>query len=639
MAYRANPFLERMSERTTSDQDFVHLFSPKILEKLHEDCFKGAVHIFRSPPGGGKSTILRAFTPNSLRAFWNAGPNQAETYKLLIERGVLGEEDGPILLGVMLSCSSGYADLPPGASNASAELFRALLNCRIVMRTLRSLSEFLNNGLPDALDDVQLRYAADASGLRSIPLHDTAAAMMKWAEESERSVYEHLDILSSSRTQNPPPAHARLESVLWLQSVQFSYKGRDVASARLLMIDDVQALRKAQRALLIDELVTLRPSIPVWLASRTIAFGDEFLSQGARSGRDVREYALEELWGSGGNNRQFVSFAQSILDRRFQMQTVVPGQAFGQYLQENFPLNELNDAYIEARSLFDAFAARYKRNVRYSDWLANAAVGPPTPSLDAIISLYVTRILIARDEANKQLSFELAPLPAEELQERDSAATKGAAEIFLNFEQKFPYYYGLDRLCTLATNNVEELLSLAAALYEGMKAKQVLRQRASRELLPQEQEKRLQDAAASKRDFITRTHKDGTKAQRLLDSIGLFCRERTFQPNAPYAPGVTGVRLSNSELSKLERVQDQEKIGKLKKVLFECVAENLLVTRESAASTNREGGTVFYLNRTLCAHFSLPLQYGGWQETTIQKLSDWMDGGYQPAAKLSLGGR
>ena len=51
MAYRANPFLERMSERTTSDQEFVHLFSPKILEKLREDCLEGAVHIFRSPPG------------------------------------------------------------------------------------------------------------------------------------------------------------------------------------------------------------------------------------------------------------------------------------------------------------------------------------------------------------------------------------------------------------------------------------------------------------------------------------------------------------------------------------------------------------------------------------------------------------
>lgn len=136
---------------------------------------KGAVHIFRSQPGGGKSTRLRAFTPNSLRAFWNAGPNQAETYKFLVDRGVLGEEDGPVTLGATLSSSSGYADLPPGASNVSTELFRALLNCHIVMRTLRSLSEFLNNGMFDALDDVQLHHAADASGLRAIPIYDTAA--------------------------------------------------------------------------------------------------------------------------------------------------------------------------------------------------------------------------------------------------------------------------------------------------------------------------------------------------------------------------------------------------------------------------------------------------------------------------------
>ena len=31
-----------------------------------------------------------------------------------------------------------------------------------------------------------------------------------------------------------------------------------------------------------------------------------------------------------------------------------------------------------------------------------------------------------------------------------------------------PYYYGVERLCAMATNNVEELLSLAAALYEGL---------------------------------------------------------------------------------------------------------------------------------------------------------------------------
>src|SRR3954466_2400666 len=107
MAYRANPFLDRMSERTTSDHDFVRLFSPKILERLEEDAFKGAVHIFRSPPGGGKTTLLRALTPTALRAFWNARRVQemSESYQRLSARGILDEHAGPQILGVLLSCA------------------------------------------------------------------------------------------------------------------------------------------------------------------------------------------------------------------------------------------------------------------------------------------------------------------------------------------------------------------------------------------------------------------------------------------------------------------------------------------------------------------------------------------------------
>src|SRR5437870_11599146 len=97
MAYRSNPFLERMSERTTSDQEFVRLFSPKILERLEEDAFEGAVHIFRSAPGGGKTTLLRAFTPAALKAFWNArrSSEMNEAFQRLVARGVLDEQEGP----------------------------------------------------------------------------------------------------------------------------------------------------------------------------------------------------------------------------------------------------------------------------------------------------------------------------------------------------------------------------------------------------------------------------------------------------------------------------------------------------------------------------------------------------------------
>lgn len=635
MAYRANPFLERMSERTTSDQEFVQMFAPKILEKLEEDCFKGAVHIFHSPPGGGKTTILRAFTPNALRAFWHARHIQPETYSQLVDRGVLDDHSGPQVLGVLLSCAAGYADLPPGASAVNEGLFRALLDCRIVLRTLRSVAELIGGATQDILQSLRLEYDASLDSLVSIPSETSAAAMLSWAEKREREIYSQLDNISSQPNAKAP-TDVRFESLLWLQTVRFMYDGKIVAPKRLLMIDDIQRLRKTQRALLIDEIVTLRPTIPVWLAARSIAFTDDFFSQGVREGRDIREYALEEMWGAGRNS-QFVTFAQNILDRRFALQTAVPGASFNQYLAENLTSRELEPAYGEARKKFEADTQSLRENIRYLDWMSAVETVPDILNLKSLVDLYTTRILIERDRASRQLSLQLMPLSTEELEDRDSSSTQGAAEIFLNYELKVPYYFGTERICTMATNNVEELLALAAALYDGMKAKQILRRQTDPHLLPREQEKRVRELATRRLEFIPRSHSEGTQAQRLLEAIGTFCKERTFRPNAPYAPGVTGVRLSVSEITKLQRIAKGNTVfSALKKVLAECVAENLLVTRDSSASTSRESGTVFYLNRTLCAHFGLPLQYGGWQDVSVQMLGDWMESGLQPSRARGL---
>ena len=89
MAYNVNPFLERRSKRNTSDQEFALVFSPKILEKIPDGVFKSGVHIYRSAPGGGKTTILRAFTPSVLRSFWRAkGSNELkESFPLFVEKG------------------------------------------------------------------------------------------------------------------------------------------------------------------------------------------------------------------------------------------------------------------------------------------------------------------------------------------------------------------------------------------------------------------------------------------------------------------------------------------------------------------------------------------------------------------------
>lgn len=616
-----------MSERT-SDQEFVRLFSPRIIERLPEDAFEGAVHIFHSPPGGGKTTLLRAFTPPALKAFWNARSvsEMEEAYQGLLARGVFDSQNGPQLLGVFLSCASGYADLPPGAAAAQEGLFRALLNSRIVLRALRSVSLLANSTTDQIVDQIGLRYDDSARDLQGVPPLDNAGELSRWAEQRERSVYDQLDRgVSLGRDST---LDVRLDGILWLQSVQFLFEGRSIAPRRLLMIDDLHRLRRTQRAMLIRESTELRPSIPIWLAERNIVLGDELLSQGAREGRDLRDYPMDELWASPKGGQQTVSTFSQILDRRLHIQNIIPPGTISQYLTDQLIPSDLAKQFDQAVGLFKTKTQRLRTNTRYAKWLAHGDQISEAPSSTSIEDLISLLILIARDEARRQFTLELEPLPPEELAQRDSSQVQGAAQIMSREEFGVPYYYGVDRLCTMATNNPEELLSLAAELYEGLRAKLVLR-RTELILSAFEQEKLLRTAAKRKREFIPKAHSEGTRAARLLDAIGSFCREKTFQVTAPYAPGVTGVRFSQSELGKLRGTETQsvKLVDTLRRVIAESVAENLLTTRESAASTSRESGTVFYLNRTLCVHYGLPLQYGGWQDISVSEAVEWMETG------------
>lgn len=633
MAYRVNPFLERRSERGTTDQEFVRLFSPRIFERLKEqDPFAPGLHLFRSAPGGGKTTILRCFTPNVLRSFWQNRTSQPESYRYFAERGVVDEADGPRILGVLLSCAAGYADLPPGASTVNDGLFRALLDCRVVLRTLRGVMDLAGQGAEISIDEIELSYDEQIGETLSIPSMRCADELATWAESREREIFDRME---SAPANSATLSDVRFHAMLWLQAVEFHHKGRRLELQRLLMIDDIHKLRRHQRDILVDELTTLRPTIPVWLAARSIAFADEFLSQGSRLGRDIESYSLDDVWG---NPAQFALFAGNVVERRFDQQTELPRGEFTSYLSDQFEPGDLTDAFTQSLSTFNTRTKDLRGHLRYAHWISSANRPVGTPRLEDVLSVISTRILIARDVANRQMSFELVPLSTEDLEGRESSALRGAAEIFARHELGIAYYYGLERLYVMATGNVEELLTLAAALYDGIKAKQTVRRSQHPALDPKEQEKRLLDAVDRRAEFIPSSHTEGRRALRLLDSIAAHCRERTFLPNAPYAPGVTGVRLSNSEKRRLDGgtgTQLREQL-RLKRVLAECVAENLLVTRDSASSSSREAGTVFYLNRGLCARYGLPLQYGGWQDVTINRLTEWIERGFQPSKALEL---
>jgi hypothetical protein len=480
---------------------------------------------------------------------------------------------------------------------------------------------------PDFSDSkIELLYDDSLEALPSIPRTSSADQLIRWATERERDLYASLDVVDTAIDLSVPVA-ARFESILWLQSLIIRFDGRVVAPKRLLMIDDGQRLRRTQRRLLIEDLVEMRPKIPIWLAERSIALGEDLLVQGARSGRGIRESDLDEIWKKQGGQAQFSAFAQNILERRLKSQSAIPPSAFAQYLREELDETEIEEPIQVGIKGFQSEVERHRGNPRYQGWLQHAEQLIENPSLETLLELYVTRILLMRDQGKRQLNLDLEPLSTADLNARDGSDVRAAAELFVNSETGIPFYFGIERLCAMSSTNIEELLLLAASLYDGIKARQDLR-KPELVLPPLEQEKLLKAAAKKKYKFIPKGHTHGTRAQRLLDSIGAFCRERTFQPNAPIAPGVTGVRLSSNEIAELSSTSGRPKeIQTLRSVLSECVAENLLIKKDSSATTSRKPGTVFYLNRTLCCHYGLPLQFGGWQERTARDLLEWMEHG------------
>lgn len=626
MAYVPNPFLERRSERTTSDLDFVGLFSPKMLERLPPEVMKPGLHVFHSPPGGGKTTLLRAFTPGALRGFWNERQTEdmRETLDWLRAQGVVGDE-GPQWLGIMLSCAAGYADLPVGAEFSPNGLFRALFDCRTVFRTLRCVAQFVGQDSAEGLKHIELRYDDPASELRSIPTKVSAVELLAWAEHTERQLYSRLDAFSLTQD-GKLPTHVRFEAILWLESVHFLRSGRELAPQRLLMVDDLHKLRDSQRAFLVTELTELRSTVPIWLAGRSISLGRQLVSQGGRPGRDFSVHSIDELWTTDRGHQQlpaFATFVENILDRRLAQQNAIPSRRFRSLLANDLNEEDIREQLQRGIDAFRESTAPLRSDPQYSIWLEQGDALTRHVMYENVRALYGLRIQIARNQRRPQMRLDLSPLPASEL-ERDSSKEERAAEIFMREEVGVPYYFGLERIAMLATFNVEEMLQLAAALYDGLRNKQILR----RELVltPAEQEKILIGAARKRLEFIPRTHTQGARARLLLTGIGAFCRSRTFEPNAPYAPGVTGVMLRETNISQLEARKSPfgRAAETLVEVLAECVAENLLVAKPSAATTGRDAGKIFYLNRTLCVHFGLPVQHGGWQEVEIDDLIEWM---------------
>ncbi|HLH36166.1 MAG TPA: hypothetical protein VKX41_15955 [Alloacidobacterium sp.] len=631
-----NPFRLRAAEAIENDVTFLKLFGPEMLDLLGDDPHLwDKPQLIRSAPGAGKTTLLRLFTPAALvnlHAF-KANDDLKELYQRMDALGVIND-GGPQILGVFLSCARNYRildDLDFEAPRKQRLLF-GLLNARIVLAALRASLQLRGLRFPEDLARIKISADAPIEIRAGEPGAISGIELQRWATDLEENVCDAIDSFDGGDLASLPGSDT-LHSITLMRPGVLTVDGEAVASHCLLLLDDVHHLTHGQRTLLLKTVADMRAGVGVWLAERFEALStDEMLETGVTEGRDYEgEILIERFWRESAN--KFANLLNSVADRRASAALTVEVTSLDSCLQASLDGTEWQAKYEATIPVIrDRVTQLARGSALFHDWI-EMQVQQPGGSRDRAIGWRVLEILMHRELRNKQTSFDF-PLSPAELKEKTDSSIRAAAELFLAHEFHLPYYFGPKKLANLASWNIEQFMRLAGDEFEEVVASSLISKTPT--LNAGRQDSLLREASESFWLEIPRRARYGEKVHQLLTSIGRFCRQRTYEENAPYDPGVTGIAISMKER---EQLQSKEFLAKnpeyvlLADVLAAAIANNLL---EAQLDRKVKGDTwmVLNLNRLLCVSYDLPLQYGGFKERPLRDLYMWMTAGYE--AKKSL---
>ena len=626
-----NPFRMRTSEQIESDATFLSLFGPGVLDVLPKDDLFGKVLIFRSAPGGGKTSLLRLFTPSVLTTLFELRTNEdySELHKSLIDLRVMTDE-GPNLLGVMLSCSRNY----PALDDLDCEPLRkerllfSLLNARITLVALRGILELRKLTYPKDLHRISIANVLPENAPPGLESPISGKGLYDWARVSERGICEAIDSFGPSLSRSCE-GNDTLMSLAMMQPGNILCDGKPVSERVLVMFDDVHKLTTLQRDKLVNTLFDLKPTTSVWLSERFEALApEELLGMGAIRGRDYQgPINIEDYWIR--NTKKFEKLTGNIADRRARSARDIQVSSFSACLAESLDGFEWQK---NSETAFEQISERVRKRVGtspiYSNWIRAREGTHHQSTREKALQWRALEILIERDIGRSQRTLEVGvPLPEDGLESMESSGVFSAADFFVAREFGMPYCFGMNRLAALASSNIDQFLGFAGDLFEEIISNELLNKNTV--LLPNRQDAILRKAVRRNWEDIPRLVPFGRDVKRFLEGIQRLAIRETNRPTAPYSPGVTGIAIRMEDSRRLieeAKAAKNMKSRKLLQVLSTCIAYKLLeASPERVQGKKGKTWMIFYLNRWLCLHFELPLQYGGWRPRTIEQLYDWLE--------------
>jgi hypothetical protein len=627
-----NPFRLRASEHIESDATFLRLFEPAMLEVLTRDELWRRVLILRSAPGGGKTTLMRLFTPQVLLTLhaYRTRDECKELYHRLHQLGII-DEAGPRLLGIMLACSRNYAtlaDLEIDEARKERLLF-ALLNARMILAALRGALALRKLDYPCDVGRLRVAARPETEALPGLQLPCAGDVLYEWAKKVEADVCEAIDSFGPSR-EDSLAGHDTLGSLQLINTDCLTIEGTPIAERTLVMFDDLHKLTTTQRKTLLQCLIEFRSPISTWVAERFEALGaDEILSPGATAGRDYDDVILLEwFWREKNRRQRFEKLLLNVADRRARAATAVEISSFASCLQVSLEGTHWQDRIVQAMPEVEKHVRAIADNTAlYHEWISTTANKRGTQR-ENLLAWRTLEILIERDRRKTQRTFEF-PLSSEELEEREGSDVEAAAELFLARELDLPYYFGASRLASLASSNIEQFLWLAGDQFEEAVSAALLKK--AIDLPAERQEAIIRKAVQHWWEEIPRRVRNGRRVRDFLNAIGEFSNWVTYQPNAPYSPGVTGIAISMEDRDRLRNPKSVKRpavFDELAETIASAIAHNLLEPLLDYKVKGRRW-MVLYLNRALCVQFALPLHYGGFRERNLTELFQWLEQGFR----------
>lgn len=639
-----NPFLDRAADARigsmAEERNFVGLFGVSSLDLISEQM----QHIWERPllmisaPGGGKSSLMRIFSPTALRYVEETahiGKERQALFDKLTELGAM-KQGHPFALGIWLRLSDEYRSLETFSSPNKHGLFYAMLNARIILSALNGICV-----LNDLVVSKDLRRVA--LSLRDNSSAATVSNWAKWGAPNAQALYDNMATLEadlSGMIDNPfwdgDPSNLS-NSGLWsldlLANLGIAIGGRKMEYRPLVMLDDIHELSPSQIHFLLGLLMSRQLNLPFWVSARKQALGlEELLTNNLMRGvQKERDYVIIDFENSKAGFRRRVLEISKLRVQSVAAQIGGSSQAFDDFISD-----EREEIFL--KNLDMTVAEQIKERIlktagaelgRFQGLISRFETQYQEPH-DRCRRLRMLEILVNREMGKSQRSFSFLEISGKEFSKHENdQAIVAAAELFFAKECKLPYYFGSPRLIAMSSFNIDQFLRLAGALfYEILTAIRLERDRDSF-VSPERQDQILKKAAKSFMDDIPSMVPNGVTVRRLVQSIGEMCRHETYRATASYAPGVTGTAITVHEFESL-RDQAHKGNGGYSE-LYEAIEssiDNNIFESEPYYKCKGQEFLVLYLNRLLCVPFDLPLQRGGFREQKLSTLLSWSQKGY-----------